>query len=185
MLENFYAECGPLQHKKAIDPASLARVSHSLPEELMSLLSEGEGSYMDGYLWIVDPAGYQDTLEEIYTPVEQPSICFARDAFGGLFAWEGASIVYIDVRHGRATVAGRKVSVFFNKIITDWEYISGQLQLENFRPAKAALGELSAEECYGYVPLLGLGGAEKIESLQKVKIKEHLSVIAQALGKIG
>jgi hypothetical protein len=184
MLDNFYAQCGPLQFKKAIAPETLTRLSNSLPEELISLLSQGEGSYMDGYFWTVDPVDYQDTLEEIYTPVEHPATCFARDAFAGLFVWEGASIVYIHARHGRAMVVGRKVRVFFNKIITDWEYISGQLQLENFRPAKALLGELAADECYGYVPLPGLGGVEKVENLQRVKIKEHLSIIAQVLGKI-
>ena len=184
MLENFYAQCGPLQHKKNIGQASLDQLGKLMPEELVSLLAEGEGSYMDGYLWIVDPAGYQETLREIYTPVEEPCTCFARDAFAGLFVWEDSGIVYINVRHGHAKVVGRKVSVFFNKIITDWEYISGQLQLENFRPAKALLGELAADECYGYVPLPGLGGAEKVENLQKVKVKEHLSIIAQALGKI-
>ena len=30
------------------------------------------------------------------------------------------------------------------------------------------------DECYGYVPLLGLGGSEKVDNLQKVKIKEHI-----------
>ena len=98
MLDNFYAKCGPLGLKKAIAPETLTRLSNSLPEELISLLSQGEGSYMDGYFWTVDPVDYHNILEEIYTPVEQPAICFARDAFSGLFVWEGASIVYIHTR---------------------------------------------------------------------------------------
>lgn len=184
MFESFLTQCGPLQHKREFNPNSVNQLKDLLPDDLLALLSRGEGSYMNGYLWIVDPLDYQDTLEEVYTPVEQPSTCFARDAFGGLYTWEGESIVYINVRYGTSTVIGRKTSVFFNNIITDWEYLSEQLHLENFYPAKEALGDLSFDECYGYVPLLGLGGSEKVENLQKVKIKEHLSIIAQTLGKI-
>jgi hypothetical protein len=184
MFEPFLTQCGPLQHKRAFNQNSLHQLKDLLPDDLVTLISQGEGSYMDGYLWIIDPLDYQDILEEVYKPVEGPCTCIARDAFGGLYVWEGESIVYIDVRHGNAKVIGRKISVFFNKIITDWEYLSGELQLENFYPAKEALGDLSVDECYGYAPLPGLGGSEKVEDLQKVKIKEHLSIIAQAVGKI-
>ncbi|WP_343305769.1 T6SS immunity protein Tdi1 domain-containing protein [Chitinophaga niabensis] len=184
MLESFYAQCGPLQSKAEIDPQSLAALKSVLPEELHSLLSQGKGSYMNGYLWIINPEEYKDIAEEIYSPVEQPSICFARDAFGGLFVWENGSIVYLNVRHGLSTVVGRKVSVFFNNILVDWDYISDQLHLENYQPAKEMIGDLNADECYGYVPLLSLGGSEKPENLQKVKLREHISIIAQAAGKV-
>ncbi len=68
--------------------------------------------------------------------------------------------------------------------MTDWDYFSGELNLKNYLPALKQLGELAFDECYGYVPLLGLGGSEKVENLQKVKIKEHISIVSQALGKI-
>jgi hypothetical protein len=184
MFESFLTECGPLQHKKEFDQHSLEQLKDLLPEDMLALISQGEGSYMNGYLWIINPRDYKDTLEEIYTPVENPTSCFARDAFAGLYVWEGESIVYIDVRHGHSKVVGRKIGVFFNKILTDWEYYSEQLHLENFHPAKEVLGDLAFDECYAYVPLLGSGGSEKAENLQKVKIKEHISIIAQTLGKV-
>ena len=40
-------------------------------------------------------------------------------------------------------------------------------------------GSLSFDECFGYVPLLGLGGAKKVENLKKVKIREHIELITQ------
>ncbi|MBP1995846.1 hypothetical protein J2Z66_007488 [Paenibacillus eucommiae] len=46
------------------------------------------------------------------------------------------------------------------------------------------MGAIDFDESFGYVPLLGLGGAEKVENLQKVKLKEHTSIVAQALDKI-
>ncbi|MDR6569942.1 DUF1851 domain-containing protein [Chitinophaga ginsengisegetis] len=185
MFETFLAECGPLQNKTVFEQDYLTELKGTLPDDVLSLLARGKGSYMNGYFWIVNPIEYQDILEEVYKPVERPSTCFARDAFGGLYVWEGESIVYIDVRLGASMVLGRKTSVFFNRIITDWEYLSEQLHLENFYPVKEILGDLSSDECYGYVPLLALGGNENVENLQRVKIKEHLVIIAQTAGKIG
>ena len=45
-------------------------------------------------------------------------------------------------------------------------------------------GKLNFEECFGYVPLLGLGVSEKVENLKKVKIKEYIALITQMIGKI-
>ena len=47
------------------------------------------------------------------------------------------------------------------------------------------MGELKQDECFGYVPLLGLGGSEKIDNLRKVKIREHIELIAKMTGKVG
>ncbi|WP_083536288.1 T6SS immunity protein Tdi1 domain-containing protein [Chryseobacterium vrystaatense] len=55
---------------------------------------------------------------------------------------------------------------------------------KNYFPAREKLGEPAFEESYGYVLLLGLGGPEKVENLEKVKLKEHILIVAQALGKI-
>jgi hypothetical protein len=43
-------------------------------------------------------------------------------------------------------------------------------------------GSLAYDECFGYVPLLGLGGFERVKNLQKVKIKEQLMLITELLG---
>ncbi|MBQ6523394.1 MAG: DUF1851 domain-containing protein [Atopobiaceae bacterium] len=36
----------------------------------------------------------------------------------------------------------------------------------------------------GYVPLLGLGGRETVNNLRKVKIREHIALIAQMVGGV-
>nr|WP_313532986.1 T6SS immunity protein Tdi1 domain-containing protein [Sphingobacterium athyrii] len=68
--------------------------------------------------------------------------------------------------------------------MTDWEYFSEELSLGNYQPAKEKLGQVEADECYANVPLLGIRGAENVENLQRVKLREHISIVAQALGKI-
>lgn len=42
----------------------------------------------------------------------------------------------------------------------------------------AKLGPLEVDEMYGFVPTLTIGGAPKLENLQKVKIMEHLTFLA-------
>jgi hypothetical protein len=68
--------------------------------------------------------------------------------------------------------------------LADEGFLRDNLNDTNYPAAKEKLGELEYDECYGYVPLLELGGAEKIDNLQRVKIKEHISLIAQTVGKI-
>ncbi|OCA76383.1 hypothetical protein BBI01_06745 [Chryseobacterium artocarpi] len=184
MFEKFFEEYGNIENKIEISSDHLARVKSSIPDELFTFISNGSGVYMDGFFWVVDPVEYEPILKEIYTPVQEPSICFARDAFGGLYTYEDNSVVYINIRYGVSKVIGRKVNVLFNSIMTDWEYFSEELSVENYQLAKEMLGEVTRDECYGYVPLLGLGGAEKVDNLEKVNLKVHISLIAQAVGKI-
>ena len=35
-------------------------------------------------------------------------------------------------------------------------------------------GNIKFGECFGYIPLLGLGGSEEVKHLKKVKIREHI-----------
>ncbi|GEM_PF-5484614 len=45
-------------------------------------------------------------------------------------------------------------------------------------------GEPKFDECFAYVPILGLGGPEKVENLSKVKLFEHIYLITQFMGPI-
>ncbi len=74
---------------------------------------------------------------------------------------------------------------FFNMDLTDKSFLRDNLNDNNYLIARKRLGELEYDECYGYVPLLGLGGRKKWKIFQKVKNKkEHISLIAQTMGKI-
>jgi hypothetical protein len=51
-----------------------------------------------------------------------------------------------------------------------------------YRQALPRLGPPARDEVYAYVPTLALGGAEDASALQKVKLREHLSFLAQLSG---
>jgi hypothetical protein len=51
--------------------------------------------------------------------------------------------------------------------------------LDLFDPAKRKLGILQSDEIYGFVPALMIGGSEDLKNLEKLKIIEHLTFLAQ------
>ena len=59
----------------------------------------------------------------------------------------------------------------FGDIIT-WED-------KKYNAAVKKYGELEYDECFGYVPLLALGGKESVKNLKKVKMREHIALIAE------
>lgn len=162
----------------------LTKYEPLLPPKLIQLWKEnGFGSIVNGYLKIVNPGDFDDLLKEAYSPVfKKPVVMFAT-GMADLIIWENNYTVLLNFRHGISRVIESGFQYFLEDI-NDKEYIDDELEGANYFKAKDQLGETAFDECYGYVPLLGLGGAEKVENLQKVKIKEHISIIAQALGKI-
>lgn len=155
-----------------------------LPEKLITFWNEyGFGTIADGYLKIVNPDDFEPMLKEVYTPVFKNPIVMFATGLSDLIIWENNYTVLLNLRHGLSKVIESGFQYFLEDIY-DKDFIKDELDGENYFKAKMQPGEIAFEECYGYVPLLGLGGAEKVENLQKVKILEHISVIAQALGKI-
>jgi hypothetical protein len=184
MLEKFLETYGSLQDKKAIPLTDLEQLKSEVPDELFQVLQSGEGSFMNGYLWIVNPKEYEVLADDVYDPIHPPAICFARDAFGSLFLWEDNAIIYVDVNHSKQEVIGKKISVFFNLKLTDSGFLDKRLPYAEFLKAKIFLGEIKDDECFGYFPLIGMGGPSRIDQLKKVRIKEYVSIVAQSLGKI-
>ena len=66
----------------------------------------------------------------------------------------------------------------------DNKYVERHFKNKNFYLTLENLGIPAYDECYGYVPLLSLGGAEKPENLQKVKLREHLDIMYQMQGGV-
>ena len=92
MFEKFVAAFGEIQNKQEISRDALNSVQKHLPEDLFSFIEKGAGSYMNGFLWTVNPVEYKQILDEVYVPLQEPSICFARDSFAGLYIWEDTSV---------------------------------------------------------------------------------------------
>ncbi len=181
MLEKFLEFSKP----KFIETNIVFESGIDFPDEISFLLKEySENFFLDGFLSLVSPVEYKEILDDIYIPFAEPSGCFAKDALGNLYVWENNSIKLINIRHGVSEIIGRKPSVFFNLKMTDKDFLVKRLCIDTFYEAREKLGPLAYDECYGYVPILAVGGAESVENMQKVKIKEHIAIISQLAGKI-
>jgi Uncharacterized conserved protein len=155
-----------------------------LPEELLNVWeSFGFGTFMNGYIKIVDPIVYQEILEESYF-MGRDSIPMMVTGFGDIITWEEDKYIgLVKYRKGQFEIVALGFKYFFNDL-QDKEYINDFFDDQQYEEAHLKYGELKFDECFGYVPLLGLGGPEDVDHLQKVKIIEHIALITQFLGKI-
>lgn len=155
-----------------------------VPEELVAVWREyGFGSLLDGYLKIINPSDYKEIIDMSYFRANQ-SIPIFVTAFGDIITWEENKYIrMIKYKNGIFKGIASGFDFFWEDLNTE-EFCDEFFELSAYKAAVDRYGTIFFDECYGYVPLLGLGGSEKVENLQKVKIKEHIELITQLVGKI-
>ena len=115
---------------------------------------------------------------------EKKSIPLLLTALGDIIVWEDNAYFFIlQYRYNNFSSLARGFKVF-EKLLDETEYFFRKVQAKNFNEALQNLGTPAYDECFGYVPLLSLGGSEKPENLQKVKLREHLELMYQMQGSI-
>ena len=116
--------------------------------------------------------------------MEKKSIPLLVTALGDIIVWEDNAYFFIlQYRYNNFSSLARGFKVF-EKLLDETEYFFRKVQAKNFNEALQNLGTPAYDECFGYVPLLSLGGSEKPENLQKVKLREHLELMYQMQGSI-
>lgn len=160
-----------------------------LPEPILTFWREyGWGMFMNGYLRFVNPADFQEVADECIENIGYQSIPIAVSAFGDLFVWERDGDGYVnffDLRHSKSEIIGtlKGLDLLFNKKLTD-ESIWTRLHAEQYSEAASKLGVPGFDQCFGYVPLLALGGSESVNNLQLVDVQTHMAIMAQAVGPL-
>jgi len=169
-------------------PEFIARYRDLVPAELVEIWEQyGFGTFCDGYLKIVNPDDYADLLADTYqrtsTPASSPTVSLVlfATAMGDLLVWERGYLVLVDYRHGHTNSVAKNFKLLFRNLIDDG-YLKHDLLWEPYLAARERLGEPAFDECFGYVPLLALGGRETVEHLEKVKLREHIALIGQVTG---
>lgn len=169
-------------------PALVAKYCGLVPPELIEVWEQfGFGTFCDGYLKIVNPNDYADLLADTYEHTSTPNptqaiplVLFAT-GMGDLLVWERGYLVLVDYRHGNTDAVGKNFKVLFRNL-ADEGYLKHDLRWEPYLAGRERLGEPAFDECFGYVPLLALGGPETVEHLKKVKLREHIALISQFTG---
>jgi hypothetical protein len=187
----------PPSDARALDADTLerlrARTHAGLPEALAQI---GLGAFGDGFLRFEDPAALDDALEEWLGGFSPTRVPFARTALGDLvyfrdlrerarylglddaLAEHACDISMVDVRYKQTRMLATSVAEFFENL-GDQSFLNGMLRKDLFDAALPRLGPPSANEVYGFVPALALGGSEDPDNLQRVGANEHLAILFQ------
>jgi hypothetical protein len=152
-----------------------------LPNELFEEWRQsGFCGYGDGLFWTVDPARYDDVLADWLEPAAAPSAhAFLRTALGGVFFWNGEDIQYLDPIECDVSMCVDRMDTFFDEQLCNSRYLENVVRVDLFKKALPKLGKLAKDECYGFLPPLAMGGPGTLETLKRVKLREHLALLAQ------
>lgn len=195
-LENF----GPLFDQTIPKSAQTKKFHGKLPDQLLSYWEKfGWSGFKDGLFWITDPDQYAVVvdawLENMEGRKNDTYHAIARSAFGKIFLWGEATgqtitinplfsqIVITPADEDMQSEPDLIVSVFFGTQTEDYLDFEDAKEKPLFKKALKKLGRLASDEMYGFEPALCIGGMPKLENLAKVKMVEHLMLLAQ-LGEI-
>ncbi len=73
----------------------------------------------------------------------------------------------------------------FIKFLPDKSFTDDYFDLPLYHEAVEKYNVLDYTQCFGFVPLLALGGFKDVNHLDKVKMYEHILLITQLAGPIG
>lgn len=155
-----------------------------IPQKLLELWeNKGLGMFMDGYLKTINPDEYKNILNESYFNAAN-SIPIMATAFGDIITWEENKYVgLVRYKFGTSEIMISNYDLFL-VLLNDDSFASRFFQIDLYEKAVDKYGTLNYDECFGYVPILALGGKESINNLKKVKIREHIALITELAGGI-
>ncbi|MBC1897308.1 DUF1851 domain-containing protein [Listeria booriae] len=154
-----------------------------LPEEMINFWTKyGFGTFMEGYFKSVNPIEYRDILEDTSERYTDGIVLFTT-GMGDLIIWSEGYVRMLNYRYGIVKTIMSKFKFFFQSLESE-KFKNDYLMWNPYQEAVKKLGIPAYDECFGYVPILALGGAEKVENLQKVKLKEHILLISALAGTI-
>lgn len=195
-FDYFIEKFGEATHQEAVPQAAIEKWRDRLPDALLHYWqSEGWNGYANGRLWIVNPDDYEDLLDEwledsLLEQVDAYHV-IARGAFGMLYLHGessgcGAKIncsvnaLYArDTKPKAAVELERQLPWFFSGLTPDEVDLYDVDGAPLFERALQTLGPLAPDEMYGFEPAIVVGGKMHLESLRKVKLDQHLTILRQ------
>ena len=166
-------------HTAEVAQGTLAAYAGRVPDELLTWWREsGFCSYGDGLLCTVNPDDFADVDLPLLAEGES-AIVFMRSALGCLVTWNGAEAHIHDLARGEKTDLYDSLPDAIDTFFIRDSYLDAIFDRDVFREALPRLGPPGPDECYGYLPPKALGGSGAPETLHRVKLREHLALLAQ------
>ncbi|MDQ0206983.1 T6SS immunity protein Tdi1 domain-containing protein [Alkalicoccobacillus murimartini] len=184
LLNNFIVESN-------VSEKTIEDYKGKLPDQILDFWENyGFGTLLNGYLKVINPGSYDEVLKDTFLRSEGAIPIFTT-AMGDVLYWsslDDANKTYLGLlnyRKGTSSVITTKINLFFRFIEEEEkDFLEPDMDWLPYPEAVERDGPPAYDECFGYVPLLGLGGVEKVENLKKVKIVEHIYIIKELMGPI-
>jgi hypothetical protein len=142
--------------------------------------TRGLASYMDGLLITTDPNDFYDVVEDWGIPDPQNCHVLMRTAFGSFYYKYKDNYYDKSIVHNLPIGDLRKRFDFVLKFsLTDKDVLKDNLYKDIYDKAVKRLGPPLYDEVYAFVPAIALGGDYNPDTIQKVKLKEHLAFLSQ------
>ena len=165
----------------------IENIRDKLPTEIKELQKKyGEGVFFNGFFKLLNSYDYLDLIDFSYFDAKKV-VPFLMTAFGDIFVYEDDDyIIRLSYKDIDYQVVGKTMQWFWDDLLNP-EYLNDynlDTDINLYREAIKKYGELKYEECFGFVPVLPLGGKQDVEHLDKVNAKVHIELITQMIGKI-
>jgi hypothetical protein len=159
---------------------TIARFAPHAPEGAVEMWRQyGTGVVGDGFVRVVDPArAAQMTAGLLQLP--RTAVILFSTALADLVIWGDGTFLVAKFRWGvvQFTESGMTLEQLA-EWLQDEQRLDETFERQPYPGAAARDGVPGVDECYGFVPLLALGGANSADHLQKMALWEHIELILQ------
>ena len=154
-----------------------------VPKEMIEIWENyGLGSFLSGYLRVINPDDYKELVEETYFRGNVAIPIFIT-AFADVVTWEEDELIgMIEYKTLDVNAIWEGMDNFF-ELLSNKRFLEKNFELEMYNKALKLYGEVGYEDCYCFVPVIPVGG-KKIENLQKGKAFTHIEVIVYLMGRV-
>ncbi|KXT78148.1 T6SS immunity protein Tdi1 domain-containing protein [Streptococcus sp. DD13] len=162
----------------------IEKYKDQVPAELVQIWKEdGLGTFLDGYLKVINPDDYIDLLRDSYFMGHVAFPMFVT-AFGDIIVCEEKQYLrMVKYKDGIFDTIFEKMPLFI-KFVYDKDFSDDYFDLPLYHEAIEKYGLLDYTQCFGFVPLLALGGFKDVDHMDKVKVLEHIYLMYQLTGGV-
>lgn len=171
-----------------VEEETIIKYKEDLPKELIEAWrTYGYGTLLNGYLKVINPDVFSEMITNTYVRNKGTIPIFAT-SMGDVILFEKdvnneTYIVMVNYREFKTKVLASNYSLFV-EFLEEEAFRQRALEWSPYEEAVEQYSMPGYNECFGYTPLLGLGGAEKVDNLKKVKFKEHILTITEIMGPV-
>ena len=167
-----------------IGEETIARFAGQVPAEIVDLWRRQGAGFVgaDGFFRVVDPDRAAQMLDGVFAMPDGSTVLFTT-ALGDVVFHAGGAFFVVKFRFGAIDVAQGVTFDELVALIEDERHRDVVWQWQPYPAARDRDGVPAFEQCFGFVPLLALGGPNDAEHLQLGGLYEHLALITQLAGQ--